>query len=169
LLDEEAWCLVVRDPLQLQKQERSNDGEEEKEEDGHTEEARAAFMSLPLLASSSSSSSSFLFSGNRAIGNSSILRQANEELQKQLQQQLQEKDSSILRFHPKVRRERERERESSCCPISQNLFYQAPQTFFEQALSEASLLSHLFVYLLVVVVAIGDRPRLDLCVLFWSV
>jgi hypothetical protein len=38
LLDEEAWCLVVRDPLQLQKQERSNDGEEEKEEeeDGHT-------------------------------------------------------------------------------------------------------------------------------------
>jgi hypothetical protein len=96
--------------LQLQKQERSNDGEEEKEEDGHTEEARAAFMSLPLLASSSSSSSSFLFSGNRAIGNSSILRQANEELQKQLQQQLQEKDSSILRFHPKVRRERERER-----------------------------------------------------------
>jgi hypothetical protein len=32
------------------------------------------------------------------------------------------------------------------------------------------LLSRLFVYLLVVVVvAIGDRPRLDLCVLFWSV
>jgi hypothetical protein len=55
--------------------------------------------------------SSFLFSGNRAIGNSSILRQANEDFQKQLQQQLQEKDSSILRFHPKMRRERERERE----------------------------------------------------------
>jgi len=116
--------------------------------------------------------SSFLFSGNRAIGNSSILRQANEDFQKQLQQQLQEKDSSILRFHPKMRRERERERErrSSCCPISQNLFYQAPHIFFEQALWEASLLSRLFVYLLVVVVvAIVDRPRLDLCVLFWSV
>jgi len=57
--------------------------------------------------------SSFLFSGNRAIGNSSILRQANEDFQKQLQQQLQEKDSSILRFHPKMRREREREREGA--------------------------------------------------------
>jgi hypothetical protein len=45
--------------------------------------------------------------------------------------------------------------------------------FFEQALSEASLLSRSFVYRLVVVVvvvvAIVDRPRLDLCVLFWSV
>jgi hypothetical protein len=76
LLDEEAWCLVVRDPLQLQKQERSNDREEEKEdeEDGHTEEPRAAFMSLPLLASSSSSF--FLFpllwqSRNRQFFNSS--------------------------------------------------------------------------------------------------
>jgi hypothetical protein len=171
-LDEEAWCLVVRDPLQLQKQERSNDGEEEKEEeDGHTEEPRAPFMSLPLLANSCSSSSSFLFSGNRAIGNSSILRQANEEFQKKLQQQLQEKDSSISPEDAKREKERERERErrSSCCPISQNLFYQAPHIFFEQALSEASLLSRLFVYLLVVVVAIVDRPRLDLCVLFWSV
>jgi hypothetical protein len=72
-LDEEAWSLVVTDPLQLQKQERSNDGEEEKEEeDGHTEEPRAAFMSLPLLANSCSSSSSFLFS-SLAIAQSAIL------------------------------------------------------------------------------------------------
>jgi hypothetical protein len=113
--------------------------------------------------------SSFLFSGNRAIGNSSILRQANEDFQKQLQQQLQEKDSSILRFFDFTRRCEERkrkgERRSSCWPISQN---QAPHIFFEQALSEACLLSRSFVYLLVVV-AIVDRPRLDLCVLFWSV
>jgi hypothetical protein len=45
LLEEEAWWLVVRGPLQLQKQERSNDDDEE-EEEGHTENPRAAFMSL---------------------------------------------------------------------------------------------------------------------------
>jgi len=44
-LEEEAWWLVVRGPLQLQKQERSNDDDEE-EEEGHTENPRAAFMSL---------------------------------------------------------------------------------------------------------------------------
>jgi hypothetical protein len=55
----------------------------------------------------------------------------------------------ILRFFDFCRRcrERERERRSSCCPISQNLFYQAPHIFFEQALSEASLLSRLFICL----------------------
>ncbi len=62
----------------------------------------------PLLRSSSSPPppplSCFLFSG---IAQSAILRQANEDFQKQLQQQLQEMDSSIFRFLPKMRRERE--------------------------------------------------------------
>ncbi len=56
----------------------------------------------PLLCSSSSPPpplSCFLFSG---IAQSAILRQANEDFQKQLQQQLQEKDSSIFRFLPKI-------------------------------------------------------------------
>jgi hypothetical protein len=35
LLLEEAWSLVVRGPLQMQKQERSND--DDGEEEGHTE------------------------------------------------------------------------------------------------------------------------------------
>jgi hypothetical protein len=57
-------------------------------------------------------------------------------------------DFSISAEDAKRERERERERDwrSSCCPISQNLFYQAPH-IFEQALSEASLLSRLFVCL----------------------
>jgi hypothetical protein len=76
----------------------------------------------PLLRSSSSPPppplSCFLFSG---IAQSAILRQANEDFQKQLQQQLQEMDSSIFRFLPKMRRERERLKEQPLSNFSESL------------------------------------------------
>jgi hypothetical protein len=115
LLDEEAWCLVVRDPLQLQKQERSNDGEEEKEEeDGHTEEARAAFMSLPLLASSSSS---------LAIARSAILQFFAKQMKSSKSNCNSNSKKRILRFFDFTRRcgEREREREQLLSNFSESL------------------------------------------------
>jgi hypothetical protein len=122
----------------------------------------------PLLRSSSSPPplSCFLFSG---IAQSAILRQTNEDFQKQLQQQLQEMDSSIFRFLPKMRRDREREIEGAAVVQFLRISSIKLLTSSSNKHSRKQACFHVCLFVCLLVVAIVDRRRSDLCVLYLSV